>query len=86
MTAEELRLVIDLERRIDAGEVPYVYVAGLRERQAMDRACMEALGLKTGQTVSRGLWVEILKFKIEQLDRIIAHQQVKEILAEEVGP
>lgn len=84
-SAEELRLIIDLERRMDAGEVPYIYVAGSHERAAMDPAHMQALGLEIGQTVSVDLWIEILKFKIEQLDREIAHSQVGEILAEEVG-
>ena len=82
-SAKEIRLLVDMERRMDSGEVPFIYVKGSEQRCSMDPAHMAALGLTKGQIVSIDLWIEILKFKIEQCDRAMAHKQVQEVLDDE---
>lgn len=82
LTAEEICMLAELERKMDSGEAPYVIVEGCSQRSALTQGDMSLFGLQTGQTVSNALWVAILKFKIEQIQRTLAHQQVDEILKE----
>lgn len=84
LSVEDLRSLIELERKMDRGEVPYIYVEGCGSRAAMDPAAMTALGLETGQVVPLAIWVQILELKIRDCEAALAHQRLAEIEAEEV--
>ncbi len=58
LTTEEIKMLAVVERRMDAGEVPFVVWAG--ERMAVQQIVMDELGLQSGQTVSHEIAGAIL--------------------------
>lgn len=61
-SVEELRMLADLDRRMDSDEQPFVFVVGGEdERLSVQPAVMEELGLVFGQTVGRTLFTAILR-------------------------
>ena len=65
LTTEQIRMLAQAERQMDAGEVPFVVAAG--ERLIVRPVVMEELGLETGQTVSNTLVLAILKANLAAL-------------------
>ena len=62
ITPEMIREIAALERRMDAGEQPFVKLGD--ERMAVMQEVMEELGLESGQTVPRFLFNKILEASI----------------------
>ena len=50
LTTEEIRILAEAERLMDAGKAPFVLYAG--GRMLVRPVVMEELGLETGQTIS----------------------------------
>ncbi len=50
LTTEEIKMLAEVERQMDAGEVPFVVWAG--NRMVVQQIVMDELGLESGQTVS----------------------------------
>lgn len=65
LTTEEVRMLADMERKMDRGEQPYVMNRG--GRWAVPADTMEQLGLESGQTVSDFLITKILETNIANL-------------------
>jgi hypothetical protein len=55
---EDISMLAEVERRMDAGDTPYVILNG--ERVAMFQDVMDDLGLKKGQTITRVIFHHIL--------------------------
>jgi len=88
-TVEQLRMLVEQEREMDAGRVPYAYVEGCTQRASMRPKIMEMLGLETGQKVSSVIFMEILKLNIQECEQEIAYRDLlKEqgLLAADTGP
>ncbi len=58
LNTEEIRILAELERQMDAGEVPFVVWAG--NRMTVQQIIMDELGLESGQTVSHEIAGAIL--------------------------
>lgn len=82
-TVKELRMLVDLERKMDANEVPWVRVEGCRQRALMRQDIMNALGLITGQTISMTIYGEILRINLEQCEAEIAYERGQKLIEEE---
>lgn len=80
---EELRLLAEAERQMDAGEVPWVRVEGASGRASMRPEIMAALGLTTGQTISWFLFGEIARMNLEHCQAQLAYERGQKFLAEE---
>ena len=74
LNAEQIRLVLEMERKMDAGEVSFIYAEGCTQRCAMDSALMAELGLCSGQTISTVIWTSILRLKVKRLEDEIAYR------------
>jgi hypothetical protein len=83
LSLEHLRLLVQVERQMDSGEVPWVRVEGASTRAAMRPEVMEALGLQTGQTISWPIFGEILKLNLASAEEELAFQR-GQTLANEV--
>lgn len=70
LTVEQIRMLAELERGMDAGKVPFViYRDG---RAAMDNECLTHFGLTQGQTVNDEIWRAIQEWNLERCQREIA--------------
>ena len=58
LTTEEIKMLAEVERQMDAGEVPFVVWGG--RRMTVRQLVMDELGLETGQTVSHEIAGAIL--------------------------
>ena len=58
LTTEEIKMLAEVERQMDAGEVPFVVWGG--QRMTVRQLVMDELGLETGQTVSHEIAGAIL--------------------------
>ncbi len=65
LTTEQIRMLAQAERQMDAGEISFVVCAG--GRLIVRPVVMEELGLETGQTVSNTLVLAILKANLAAL-------------------
>lgn len=59
-----LRKLIELERKMDAGEQPFVVYKG--DRAAFDGAVLDYFGATSGQTVSHTLLIAMMTHRHEQ--------------------
>jgi hypothetical protein len=80
LSVREVRMLIDLDRAMDRGEQPYVTHEGWR--WAFPGELLEALGLKTGETVSRSVLYQIQVLNLRHLEEQIAAQRTAELIAE----
>jgi hypothetical protein len=62
LTAEEVRMLAEAERKMDTGEIPFVMYGG--HRAAMRQEAMDHFKLKQGQTINDQIWIAILEFNI----------------------
>ena len=76
-TLEEIRMLVEQEREMDAGTVPFVMLGG--HRMAMTPEAMQHFGLTVGQSISHEINMAILKFQIEWLTDKIAEQNAQKI-------
>jgi hypothetical protein len=59
---EDIKALAEIERQMDSGEVPFVmYGSG---RCAVSRECMDALGLKQGQTINGVIFLAMCKWNL----------------------
>ena len=65
LTIEEIRMLADLERRMDSGEQPYVIIEG--HRAAVTPLVMDEFGLESGQTVSKPIFLAMLEANLANL-------------------
>ncbi len=70
LTNEEIRMLAQVERQMDAGEVLFVVCAG--GRLIVQPLVMEELGLETGQTVSDTLVLAIMEARLASLRADVA--------------
>lgn len=66
----EIKMLAQLERQMDAGEVFFVLLDG--ERVAVSNEVAEELGLERGQTINRTIFAAILRAQIAQIEAQIA--------------
>ena len=59
MTLEQMKILAEAERQMDAGAVPFVVCQG--SRMIVDPLVMEEFGLQAGQTISPVMVVKILE-------------------------
>ncbi len=65
LTIDEVRMLADLERRMDSGEQPYVVTDG--GRKAVEQTIMDELGLVSGQTISSTMEIAVTRAQIASL-------------------
>ncbi len=70
LTTEQIRMLAQAERQMDAGEISFVVCAG--RRLIVRPVVMEELGLETGQTVSDTLVLAILEANLAALRADVA--------------
>ncbi len=70
LTTEQIRMLAQAERQMDAGEISFVVCAG--GRLIVRPVVMEELGLETGQTVSDTLVLAILEANLAALRADVA--------------
>ncbi len=70
LTTEQIRMLAQAERQMDAGEISFVVCAG--RRLIVRPVLMEELGLETGQTVSDTLVLAILEANLAALRADVA--------------
>lgn len=80
---EEFRLLAECERKMDAGEIPYVRLSGQGHRIAMDSQAMGDLGLTQGLTVTATMFSVILKYLLERCSAQIAFERGQKLVEEE---
>ena len=80
LTVDEIRMLADIERRMDNGEQPYVLVDG--SRMAVEPDIMKELGLVKGQTISKTIALAVreaclvsLKMQLD-LERVISKNTI----------
>lgn len=71
-TLEELRIIADVEHKMDTGEIKFVVLDG--QRMCIDDDTLTHFGLVAGQTVSWPLMTAIIKHKIAECERRIAEE------------
>lgn len=62
LTNEEIKLLAEGERKMDAGEIAFVRLAGNRASVSPD--VMQELGLQQGQTINNTIFLAILEANI----------------------
>ena len=75
LTNEEIRMLAQAERQMDAGEITFVVCDG--RRMIVQPVVMEELGLKPGQTVSSTLVLAILEANLAALQADVALADAK---------
>lgn len=75
---EELRMLAELERKMDSGEQPFVRVDETQVRLAVADWIMERIGLESGQTISGELAAEICRMNIADCTRKLDELAAKE--------
>ena len=70
LTNKQIRMLAEGERRMDAGEVPFVIIAG--NRLAVLPVVMDELGLESGQTVSNTIVLAILEANLASIEADVA--------------
>lgn len=69
LTTQQIKDLAEVERMMDAGEVPFVTLRG--RRLAMSETVMKSLGLVKGQTISADLFVHIIQLNIAECQAAI---------------
>lgn len=77
LTLEEIKLLAEQERRMDAGEVPYVIWSG--NRFSVDSEILQHFNLKNQQTINDAIALAIMKFNITRSKEKIMEEEKKEI-------
>jgi hypothetical protein len=72
MNVEQIRMLAEMERKMDDGTAPFVRPAGSRERMAVMPVVMAELGLVSGQTVTDAIVIAILEAQVAALTAQIA--------------
>lgn len=81
-TVEELRVLNEVERRMDRGEIPWVRLDGAS--QSVSPEIMKALGLEVGQRITWFMFGEILRLSMEHCQEQIAYERGQRLIAEEL--
>jgi hypothetical protein len=74
-TNEEVALLAECERKMDAGEIPFVMMGGVR--LATNREVMEELKLVQGQTVTPFIHHRMLEIQIALLQAKLAIERAR---------
>ncbi len=69
-TTEQIRMLAEVERKMDAGEQPFVLYGG--HRLAVNPATMAHLALAQGQTISDAIALAVAKHNVEMIEAEIA--------------
>ena len=69
---EEIRLLAESERAMDAGEIPFVIYHG--QRASVQKPVMDQLGLVQGQTINDEIFGAMLRANIDDLRQKIAEE------------
>ncbi len=77
LTHEEIKILAECERKMDAGKTPHVVVDG--HRFAVNDEILEHFGLQNRQTVTNVIITAILEFNIERLKKEIMDEEAKKI-------
>jgi CRISPR/Cas system-associated endonuclease Cas1 len=78
--AKELRLLVQGERMMDEGTLPFVRCDGAR--WAMPEETIAAIGLISGQEVSHAILHELLQFNLEVIRQKLAYEEGQKLIAE----
>jgi hypothetical protein len=81
-TAEQLRMIVEVEQSMDAGEQPFVRCAGEGGRYAFPAEVLTALKVESGSTVSHETLIAIMRFNLRVLEDRIAYERGQELVAE----
>jgi hypothetical protein len=76
LTHEQICMLAEVERKMDAGEMPFVLWHG--NRAAMDKETMDHFRLTQGQTITDVIWKAILEFNIASCQDKIAERTVSD--------
>ncbi len=74
LTDDQIRDLAEVERKMDAGEMPFVMYHG--QRAAMSPEAMEHFDLKQGQSITDTIWGGILRFDLASIQDQIATKTV----------
>ncbi|HET8728316.1 MAG TPA: hypothetical protein VFO41_12450 [Alphaproteobacteria bacterium] len=69
-TDDQIRMLAECERMMDAGEVPFVRLGS--GRVMMDNETMARFGLTQGQTIGTETFFAIRRFGLDQVEQKIA--------------
>lgn len=72
-TIEQLRMLADQEREMDAGQVPFVRLRD--QRVAMTPSAMAAFGLEVGQTINDQIFIGILRLNLAECEASLVEQR-----------
>jgi hypothetical protein len=73
-TKDQIKDLAEVDRMMDSGDMPFVWLDG--ERVACSRECMTELGMAPGQTISRLIFHEILKWNIADCEAGLVEQRL----------
>lgn len=80
-TVDQIKMLIVVERAMENGEQPYVVVDG--QKWAFPGEILAALGLASGETVSREVCYQMQLLNLAHLKELIAEQTMEKLIAEE---
>lgn len=69
LSAEEIRMPAEAERKMDSGVIPYVLLDGGRVMVSAEG--MRHFGLEQGQTITQTIFLAILEFNIAHCEAMI---------------
>lgn len=72
LSIEEIRMLSELERKMDSGEQTYVRLDGGSERLAFSADLLEECGIVSGQSISSAILITLIKMNIANLCTKIA--------------
>lgn len=75
-------MLVEVERQMDRGEVPWVRVEGTSQRSTVRPEVMESLGLEVGQQITWFLYGEILRLNLEHCQQQLAYERSQKLIAE----
>lgn len=82
---KELRMLAEIERQMDRGEIPWVRVEGFTQRASIMPETMTVLGLETGQTITWFMFGEICQLQLEMCREALAKERTEKLVAEELA-
>ena len=67
---DEIKMIAEVERKMDSGEQPFVMFSG--QRVAVPQTTMDVLGLAQGQTINHTIFMAVLQANLADCQAAIA--------------
>lgn len=77
LTNEEIKALAECERKMDSGELKYVFLNPGRNRVAVSAEIIEQLDLKHGQTINSLIFLRILELNLANAQAQMAIDNAK---------